>query len=411
MTAQRSDRDLLVERLVNQAFAAGHQALGGTGRVARRLVVVDPLLDAEGRQIFVEAEQVRLSVEMYEALRRLYYLDGFRWTEVDPARARRSAQALDVLHASSLLAAGGGTDLPGEDEPTLAGHGFATGFREVFCYRTRAEWLKQLGIDRAAPDVAALPCSAAYPTAATSMHVFVSYLAERAGTSVESVLRELAGAGDGLEQRIAQLAIATYDPSLLAHVQSLGAEARDHALRRVVAPMERAIHARGWGRSQADPPERRARQTAIQAAVAAHQAVLELAEGAGLRHGAENGKSLEREKAEYALRGAYVAWASSTGPTRISAMAHRAAARAALVAVVSRERGAAAARLAARGAAATAKAIGSAGASIGAGMRRTVAAAAAPVAAQLGQLQASSRADKSTRDSVRDLVERGGFGF
>jgi hypothetical protein len=305
----------------------------------------------------------------------------------------------------------GEKDLPGEDAPPLTGHSFQIGLREAFRYRTRADWLKQLGIDRLAPDVVALPCAASHPTAATSMHVFVSYLAERGGATVDAVLRDLSGAGDRLEQRIAELALASYDPRLLAHVQGLDEKGRDHAMGTVLAPMAKAIHARGWRGSASDPPEPRARLTAIQAAIAAHQAVLQLAEEAGLRHGADRGRSLEHEKAEYALRGAYVGWATTSGPSRISAMTHRAAARAALVAVVSRERGAAAARLAARGAVSTAKAIGSAAASIGEGMGKTVASAAAPVAAQLGQLQASSRAGKDTRDSVRDLVERGGFGF
>src|SRR3979409_1020332 len=84
----------------------------------------------------------------------------------------------------------------------------------------------------------------------------------------------------------------------------------------------RSMPAAGAGAPPLPPsrPARGVRPTALQPAVAAHQAVLQLAEEAGLRHGADRGKSLEREKAEYALRGAYVGWATASGPRRISAM-------------------------------------------------------------------------------------------
>ena len=410
MTARQPPRDPLLQRIVNDAMAAGHRALGRTGRADLRAVVIDPELDRQGRPIAIREGQVRLSLDTCEALKRLHYVDGVRWTEVDPRRARRTAQALDDLHAMSLVVAAGKTG-PDLEVATLAGHSLAVGVREAFRCRTRSAWLKHAGIDRVAPDIAALPCSAAYQTAGTAMHVLASYLAERNDIPLDEVLGELVKAGDGLPQRIARYALAGYDGALLAHVEGLDARRRDAAVRRIVAPMERAAHARGWRGPATDPPESRARLTAVQGAVGVHHAVVELAGEAGLRHGMARGISQEREKAEYAVRGAYVGWAVSTGATRIAALAHRAQARAALVALLSRERGAAGACLAARGAVSAARTVSASAASVSAHVRKAVLAAGRPLAVRMGQVHTSRRSGREARDAVRELVERGGFGF
>jgi hypothetical protein len=411
MTVQQGGRDPLLHRVVNDAIAAGHRALGRTGRPDRIAVVLDPELDRQGRSIVVDEDQIRLSLDTWEALRRLHYVGGVRWTDLDPPRARRTSRALDDLHAMSLAAAAGQTGGTGCDVPTLTGHCLAAGVREAFRWRTRQEWLRDVGIDRAAPDIAALPCLAAYPTAGTAMHVLASYLAERNGIPLDEVLGALARAGDNLQERIAHYAMAGYDTALPAQVERLGATAREAAIRRIVAPMDGAVHARAWCTSTTDAPEARTRLNAVMAAVAVHHGVLEVAEEAGLRHGATHGTSLEREKAEYALRGAYVGWAVSSGTTRIAALARRAAARGAFVAILSRERGAAGVRLAARGAVSTARILGASAASMGERARRALITTGRPLAARMGQMHASSRSSRQARDAVRELVERGGFGF
>jgi hypothetical protein len=402
-TAQQpgsADRDPLIERIVNRAIAACHRELKESGPVQRRAVVIDPVLDAHGRRIFLTDDEVRLSVEIYEALRQLFYRQGFRWTEADPGRAERSAQALGILHATSLLAALGGSDAPRPEAPvgTLAGHRFKAGVRELFRSRAHARWIGRLGVDQLAEDVAALPCPPSSRMAAPVMHVLTSYLAERGGVAAETVVRELVRAGDGGRERAARYAIEGYDPRLWERVQALDETRRNAVVDRVLEPMDRVLRGQSWRRSNAPEPE--ATPAAIRGAVGIHHAVLELAEAAGMRAAAADGVSLAREKAEYAVHGAYIAWARTSDPGRAEAMAGRIAARATLVAVSAGERGAAAGRT-----------LGAAVSSAGRRAQALAATITRPVATGLEGLQESADATKGARAAVRKRIDDGGFGF
>ncbi|MBO0704390.1 MAG: hypothetical protein J2P39_03640, partial [Candidatus Dormibacteraeota bacterium] len=148
MSPRQWQRDAPVERLVNTAIDAARGWLGEEGEPARRTVLVDPALDREGRLLFLGDGEVRLSVETYEALKRLFLVPGFRWTEADPARARQSAFALDALHDASIAAALGEGDVARTGTPpeTPAAYRLQTGVREGFARQTRGDWLQQLGV-------------------------------------------------------------------------------------------------------------------------------------------------------------------------------------------------------------------------------------------------------------------------
>jgi hypothetical protein len=397
VSTQQWEHDPLIERLVNAAITAGRRSLGEAGALARRTVVVDPALDQQQRQISLAEGEVRLSSETYEALKRLFYTRGFRWTDVNPARAAQSAQALGALHARAVAAAQGESDTPRPDraDETLAGYRLRTGVREAFLRSTRGAWLRQLGVEEAAPDVATLPFPVTYPGAGRTAEALAFYLAERREAPAGDVLRDLARAGDAAPARIAQYAIEGYDPQLWAHVQGLDERGRGAVVRRIVDPVDRVW--RGGGGERA---EGRATLAGVGAAVGVHQAVLEVAEEVGLRRGAAEGRSLEREKAEYAVHGAYVAWAKSSGPARVRALAGRASARGALAAVVARERG----ETAVRG-------IASRTASLGPGVENTVRAVTGPVAEQVQHARTWVEAERSRNAGIRAAVDDGGFGF
>ena len=374
MSPRQSQRDASVERLFNAAIDAARGSLGQEGDPApRRTVVVDPELDRHGRPLFLGDGEVRVSAGTYEALKRLFFVPGFRWTEADPDRARESGRALDALHDASISAALGESDVPRPDQPleTPEAYRLRTGVREGFARHTRADWLQRLGVTRAAPDVAQLPRSPAHPTAGRTAEALAFYLAERRGVAAGDVLRELTGARGSALAAVARLAIEAYDPELWARVQGLDGARREAVLRRVAAPLERL-----W---RPDPDDR-STLPGVGAAVGLHHQVLEVADEAGLRRGAAEGASLDREKAEYRVHGAYIAWTKSSGAARARPLAERVAARAGLAAVLARERGQVAAQ-----------ALGTATASVGRGVRRTARAVARPVARQVGRRQIAPR--------------------
>ena len=399
MSPQQSQRDPLIERLVNAAIAASRRSLGEAGPPGRRAVVVDPALDQQRRQIFLGDGEVRLSAGTYEALKRLFYAEGFRWTEADPARARQSAQALDALHDKSIASALGESDAPRPDDPaeTLVGYRLRTGVREGFARHTRAGWLKQLGVTEAAPDVAELPRSPAHPAAGRTAEAVAFYLAERRGVPATDVLRDLTRAGEAAPAYIAQHAIEGYDPQLWAHVQGLDDHGREAVLRQVVDPLGKAW--RGGRDDRASGAEAGA-VVGVGAAVRVHQAVLDVAEEAGLRQGAAEGKSLDREKAEYGVDGAYIAWAKSSGRARVRAMAGRVAARASLAAVVARERGEAAAKV-----------IGTTTASMGRGMEKAAGTITSSVAQRLERARSRVEAERARTARIKERQGVGGYGF
>jgi hypothetical protein len=386
-------RDPLVEWLVNAAIGATRRSLGLEAEPGKRPVRVDPALDRQRRPVFLGEVEIRLSTETCEALKRLFYAGGFRWTETDPARARQSAQALDALHDSSLACALGESDVPRPDQPAETGTGYRlrTGAREGFARHTRADWLHQLGVTKSAPDVAELPRSPAHPTAGRTAEAVSSYLAERRGVPAADVLRDLTRAGEAAPAYVAQHAIEGYDPRLWAHVQGLDQTRREAVLRGVVAPLENA-----WRGERED----RTSLAGVGAAVGIHQAVLEVAEEAGLRRGAAAGTSLDREKAEYRVDGAYIAWAKSSGAARAWALAGRVAARASLAAVAVRERGEA-----------VAGGLGSTTATVGRGLERAARTVTSPVAEQLEQARSWTRAERSRRARIKERQGVGEYGF
>lgn len=392
MSPRQWQRDAPVERLLNTAIDAARGSLGEEGEPARRTVLVDPALDREGRPLLLGDGEVRLSVETYEALKRLFLVPGFRWTEVDPDRARQSAHALDALHDASIAAALGGSDVARPDEPpeTPVAYRLRTGVREGFARQTRGDWLQQLGVTRAAPDVAELPRSPAHPTAGRTAEALAFYLAERRGVAAVDVLRDLARARETAPAAVARLAIEGYDPRLWTHLQGLETTRREAVLRRVAAPLDHVRHSGGDGGTG---------RAGVGAAVALHHAVLEAADEAALRGGA-GGASLDREKAEYRVQGAYIAWARSAGPARAWAMAERAAARAGLAAVIAREGGQAAAH-----------ALGTATASVGRGVQRTARTVTKPVARQVEGARSVLQAERARTARIRERQRAGGYGF
>jgi hypothetical protein len=354
---------------------------------------VDPELDRHGRPFFLGEGEVRVSAGTYEALKRLFFVPGFRWTEADPDRAGQSARALDALHDASISAALGESDVPQPDEPveTPAAYRLRTGVREGFARHTRGDWLQQLGVARAAPDVAALPRSPAHPTAGRTAEALAFYLAERRGVAAGDILRELAGARGSARDAVARLAIEGYAPELWARVRGLDGARREAVLRRVTAPLEQP-----WRPDR----DERSRLAGVGTAVGLHHAVLEVADEAGLRRSADVGASLDREKAEYRVHGAYIAWAKSSGVGRARALAERVAARAGLAAVAARERGQVAAR-----------ALGTATASLGRGAKRTARTVARPVARQVDGARARLAAERARTARIKERQGTGGYGF
>lgn len=393
VSPRQSQRDASVERLVNAAIDAARGSLRDESDPARRTVLVDPELDRHERPFFLGEGEVRVSAGTYEALKRLLLVPGFRWTEADPDRARESGRALDALHDASISAALGEVDVPRTEEPleTPAAHRLRTGVREGFARHTRGDWLRQLGVTRAAPDVAELPRSPAHPTAGRTAEALAFYLAERRGVAAGDVLRELARAGGAAPAGVARLAIEGYDPRLWAHVQGLEGARREAVLRRVAAPLDQPWHS---------GPDDRSQGAGVGTAVALHHEVLEVADEAGLRRGAAEGTSLDREKAEYRVQGAYIAWARSAGPGRARALAERVAARAGLAAVLARERGQVAAQ-----------ALGTAAASVGRGVHRTARALGRPVARQVDGARLRIAAERARTARIRERQETGGYGF